>query len=127
LTVEQFRPVESNYTLSNISPDQFLLFTDTKLLTPDLEQVIRTSMQTRNDMVSVDQQIRERDSEAQKITADQNRLRKNMNALKGSTEERALLQRYTRQLDSQEDRLVTSSEGVGKPSYQTRPTQIGSR
>jgi hypothetical protein len=28
-----------------------------------------------------------------------------MKALKGSTEEKALLQRYTRQLDSQEDRL----------------------
>jgi hypothetical protein len=29
-----------------------------------------------------------------------------MKALKGSAEERALLQRYTRELDSQEDRLA---------------------
>ena len=29
-----------------------------------------------------------------------------MKALKGSTEERALIQRYTRELDSQEDKLA---------------------
>ncbi len=30
-----------------------------------------------------------------------------MKALKGSSEERSLLQRYTKQLDSQEDRIAT--------------------
>lgn len=40
------------------------------------------------------------------IEKDQGRLRENMKALKGSPEEKALLQRYTKQLDSQEDRLA---------------------
>ena len=40
------------------------------------------------------------------IEKDQARLRENMKALKGSAEERALIQRYTRELDSQEDRLA---------------------
>ena len=35
-----------------------------------------------------------------------------MKALKGSAEEKALLQRYTRQLDQQEDRLVTLQNQV---------------
>jgi DNA repair ATPase RecN len=39
------------------------------------------------------------------ITADQERIRENMKALKGSPEEKAFLQRYTHQLDEQEDRL----------------------
>lgn len=34
-------------------------------------------------------------------------MRENMKALKGTSEERELLQRYTRQLNSQEDRLST--------------------
>jgi len=38
---------------------------------------------------------------------DQGRLRENMKALRGSAEERALLQRYTRQLDEQETQLET--------------------
>lgn len=40
------------------------------------------------------------------IEKDQARLRENMKALKGSAEERALIQRYTRELDSQEDKLA---------------------
>jgi hypothetical protein len=39
------------------------------------------------------------------IVDDQNRLRENMKALRGSPEEKALLQRYTKQLDDQETRL----------------------
>lgn len=40
------------------------------------------------------------------IDKDQARLRENMKALRGSPEEKALLQRYTRELDAQEDRLA---------------------
>ena len=39
------------------------------------------------------------------IAGDQQRLRENMKALRGSNEEKQLLQRYTRQLDQQETRL----------------------
>lgn len=38
--------------------------------------------------------------------ADQNRIRENMKALKGTSEEKALLQRYVGQLDTQESRLA---------------------
>jgi predicted nucleic acid-binding Zn-ribbon protein len=40
------------------------------------------------------------------IEKDQARLRENMKALKGSAEERSLIQRYTHELDSQEDALA---------------------
>src|SRR5205823_4072708 len=46
------------------------------------------------------------DDEAEKIFDDQQRLRENMKALRGSAEEKALLQRYTQQLDAQESRLA---------------------
>lgn len=41
------------------------------------------------------------------IGSDQARVRENMKALKGSAEEKALLQRYAQQLNQQEDRLAT--------------------
>jgi hypothetical protein len=42
-----------------------------------------------------------------RIGQDQERIRENMKALKGTAEERALVQRYARQLDEQETRLDT--------------------
>ncbi len=50
--------------------------------------------------------MKSRQQEMEAIDKDQARLRENMKALKGSAEEKALLQRYTRQLDEQEDRLA---------------------
>ena len=49
-----------------------------------------------------------------KIFEDQQRLRENMKALKGSVEEKTLLQRYTRQLNDQEDRLEAFCRRVKK-------------
>jgi len=106
LDVEQFRPVQSNVAMSKISDDEFLLLTNANLLTPELQNTIRKSIVTRNNIADIDRTIRERDAEVQKISADQARLRENMKALKGSPEERALLQRYTHELDAQEDRLA---------------------
>ncbi len=65
------------------------------------------------------QQAAARQNEITAITADQARLRENMKALKGSPEEKALLQRYTRQLDGQEDRLSTLHKEIADLATQT--------
>jgi hypothetical protein len=46
-----------------------------------------------------------RQKDIDRIVEDQGRLRENMKALRGSPEEKALLQRYTKQLDEQETQL----------------------
>lgn len=51
-----------------------------------------------------------RQKDIDRIVDDQGRLRENMKALRGSAEEKALLQRYTKQLDEQETQL----EGLRK-------------
>jgi septal ring factor EnvC (AmiA/AmiB activator) len=43
----------------------------------------------------------------ERFVEDQGRLRENMKALRGSAEEKALLQRYTKQLDDQETQLAS--------------------
>ena len=53
----------------------------------------------------LEQQNSAREQEKQRIFDDQQRLRENMKALKGSAEERTLVQRYTQQLNDQETRL----------------------
>ena len=55
---------------------------------------------------TLENDLRARQQEIDAIGADQARLRENMKALKGSLEEKALLLRYTRQMNSEEDRLA---------------------
>jgi len=56
-------------------------------------------------IAGLDRELQARRDETKRIFDDQQRLRENMKALKGSAEEKALLQRYTKQLDDQESRL----------------------
>ena len=70
-----------------------------------MQDVFRRVLDQKNQVSSLATQLQSRQQEVESINKDQVRLRENMKALKGSAEEKALLQRYTRQLDSQEDRL----------------------
>jgi chromosome segregation ATPase len=58
-------------------------------------------------VAKLEQEMEDRQKDIDRIVDDQGRLRENMKALRGSAEEKALLQRYTKQLDDQETQLAT--------------------
>jgi hypothetical protein len=106
LTVESFHPEETNYELTNLDSDEVELLAQQKRVTPAMQQAFERILSQKEQIGEIERQINQRKQENDQITADQNRIRENMKALKGSAEERALLERYTKQLDSQEDRLA---------------------
>jgi hypothetical protein len=105
LAVEEVRPVESTYQVSAVTDEQLTLFVSQRTLTPDVEQALRAVMAKKGEIAAVVSEINERNNEKGQIFADQERLRENLKALKGSAEEKNLVTRYTRQLDEQETRL----------------------
>jgi iron-sulfur cluster repair protein YtfE (RIC family) len=58
-------------------------------------------------VAKLEEEMEIRQKDIDRIVEDQGRLRENMKALRGSAEEKALLQRYTKQLDEQETQLGT--------------------
>lgn len=107
LLVKEYRPEVSNIYLTNISDSQVDYFRQQKMTSPALEDAFHRVLTKKNEIGAVDNDLRLREQELASIDRDQARVRENMKALKGSAEEKALLQRYTRQLDSQEDRIST--------------------
>jgi hypothetical protein len=107
LLVEEYHPLESSYQLTNLNNEQVAFLNQQGRVSPAVQGVLRRVLDQKNLLTGLETQLRSRQQEVDSITKDQARLRENMKALKGSAEERALLQRYTRQLDSQEDRLNT--------------------
>ena len=104
--------MESSYQLTNLNSEQVAAITRQGQITPALQEVFRRVLDQKNQVTSLEAQLKSRQQELEAITKDQARLRENMKALKGSAEEKALLQRYTRQLDSQEDRLNTLNKEI---------------
>jgi Carboxypeptidase regulatory-like domain len=107
LTVGSFHPEQTTYELTNLDSDEVELLVKQKRVTPVMQQAFDRILAQKNKIGDLDLQINQRKAEGDQITADQNRIRENMKALKGSSEERSLLQRYAKQLDAQEDRLAS--------------------
>jgi hypothetical protein len=105
LKVDEVKPLETRYALSNITNAQIALWTNENLIKPETLQALQKIIQQKNEIAGLEREIESRKAQISSIDQDQQRLRENMKALKGSPEEKALLQRYTRELNEQEDKL----------------------
>lgn len=107
LEVGESEPLDTRYEISNVTDDQITLFLRQKSINAEVEAALRKIVEQKNRVAALDAEISRRNNEKQKIYDDQQRIRENLKALKGSPEERALTQRYTQQLADQETRLET--------------------
>jgi hypothetical protein len=113
LVVEEYRPETTQLALANLSGDEVAFLLEQKRVTPAMEQAFRRVLDQKKIVSDLDAQMRARQQEIESISSDQSRIRENMKALKGSAEEKSLVQRYTRELDSQEDRLAALRTEIG--------------
>jgi chromosome segregation ATPase len=123
LVVEEGRPIEATYQLTNIDAQQVELFVRLQSIDKTVEDALRKILAQKDAIAALDSQKDERNEDMTKIFDDQQRLRENMKALKGSAEEKALLQRYTQQLNEQETRIETLRKEVAQFSQQSDSAQ----
>jgi hypothetical protein len=113
LKVDEVQPLLRRIALSNVTDDQIKLWFNDQTIKPELAQALRQVIQQKNEIAGIDQQMKTKETEVNVINLDQQRLRENMKALKGSAEEKALLQRYTHELNDQEDKLQAARSQMG--------------
>jgi len=75
------------------------------MINPDVEKALRRIVAQKSDIAVLEAVITGRRGQVSSISEDQQRVRENMKALKGSAEEKALVERYVRELNEQEDRV----------------------
>jgi archaellum component FlaC len=105
LLVKEYHPVANSYQLSNVTDDQVKFFLAQKMINPEIEQALRKMIAQKNSIAALDAEVASRKAKISGISEDQQRVRENMKALKGSVEEKALVARYVRELNEQEDRV----------------------
>src|SRR5713226_4166400 len=107
LPVEEVRTLATSYQLSNLTEEQIGIFVKQGTITPEMVQALAKITAQKNVVAKLEEEMENRQKDIDRIVEDQGRLRENMKALRGSAEEKALLQRYTKQLDEQETQLDT--------------------
>jgi hypothetical protein len=103
--VEETRQGQTQYSVSSITDDQVTVLVRDNLITPQTAASLRQILAQKAEVARIGNELAARQSEIDAISRDQDRVRENMKSLKGSAEEKQLLQRYVKQLDDQENRL----------------------
>ena len=111
LVVSEAKPLYTQYALNGVTDDQIELFLRQKTINLDIERTLRGIVAQKKVVADIDARIKSQQKSIDQIFTDQGRLRENMKALKGSAEEKTLLQRYTKQLDEEETELDTLRRG----------------
>jgi hypothetical protein len=105
LPVEEVRTLSATYELSNLDEEQIGLFVKQGTITGEMAEALKKITAQKAVVAKLEEEMDNRQKDINRIVEDQGRLRENMKALRGSAEEKALLQRYTKQLDDQETQL----------------------
>lgn len=105
LPIEEVRTLSTTYELSSLSDDQVAIFTKQGTITAEMAQALAKISAQKAVVAKLEEEMENRQKDIDRIVEDQGRLRENIKALRGSAEEKALLQRYTKQLDEQETQL----------------------
>jgi len=105
LVVKEYRPTVNHYQLTNVTDSEIKFFVAEKMINADVVKSLQQVLLQKNDIAVLDAAISGRKAQVTGIFDDQQRVRENMKALKGSSEEKALLERYVRELNEQEDRV----------------------
>jgi len=103
--VKEYRPVSNRWMLTNVTDNEIKFFLEQKTINPEVEKALRSIVKQKNDIAVLEAVIAGRRAQVTSIADDQQRVRENMKALKGSAEEKALIERYVRELNEQEDRV----------------------
>jgi hypothetical protein len=112
LPVEEVRVLQSNFQLANLDDSEISVFSKNGAITPDMAEALQKIAAQKAIVSRLEQDMENRQKDIDRIVGDQARLRENMKALRGSSEEKALLQRYTGELDQQETQLDTLRKNI---------------
>jgi hypothetical protein len=106
LTVSERHVLSTAYRLTDIDERTIVMLVQNGAPDAKLREQLRPIIDKRTELTAAEAKVASIDQTIDRIGEDQGRVRENMKALRGSAEEKALLQRYTRELNDQEDRLA---------------------
>jgi hypothetical protein len=123
LAIKEYHPLFTRYELTNLDDDQISFFLSQKMINSQVEEALRKVLAQKNEVAGLDAEINSRKGQINSISEDQQRVRENMKALKGSAEEKALVERYAHQLNQQEDQMESLRRQISELQHKRGQAQ----
>jgi hypothetical protein len=114
LTVREVRAGETRVAITEVNDALIAQLAQSGVSSGALQQALKPVFDKKSELAGFERQLQSLQGRQTAVVQDQERVRENMKALKGSAEEKQLLQRYTRQLDEQENQLDALKKDIEK-------------
>lgn len=105
LAVVEATPIQEQFAVSSVTPEQIALYVEQGMLVDASRKFLEEVVAARGEIVALDQQLSDRDREIRSIAADEDRLRRNREALGDSPDEKELVKLYVDRLRANEARV----------------------
>ncbi len=124
LHIGERHTLDEYFRLVDSSEQQLTIFLRNAKAGPAVMQQLEPVLGAKRTVAALDAQMREKQNAINQLVEDQKRLRDNLSALKGSTEERSLAKRYTAELNAQEETLATLRHDLATLQQQRRAAEV---
>jgi hypothetical protein len=104
--VAEERVYDSTTAVSNLTPDDLLVYVQNKALSDTGRRQLQQIASAKRQIADFDSQIRQLDANVTTIVSDQNRVRENIRSLNQVSGQQDQVQKYARQLATQESELA---------------------
>ncbi len=105
--LQEERIEDQSYMVTNLNPDHLMSFVQNKALTPDGAKALGTILDRKRLIAAMENDLRLAEHETAEITKDQERVRQNLGSLNRVAGQEDQVNRYARQLATQESQLAT--------------------
>jgi hypothetical protein len=105
--LQEERIDEQSYAVSNLNPDYLVSFVQNKALSAEGRKALESVLERKRLIAAMDNDLRAAESESGEITKDQDRIRQNLGSLNRVAGQEDQVNRYARQLATQESQLAT--------------------
>ncbi len=108
--VAEERVYETTTSVSSLTPDVLLAYVQNKALSEAARSQLQQVLDTKRQIADLDNQVHQLESDISGIVSDQTRIRQNMQSLNQVSGQQDQVQKYARQLASQESALASSRD-----------------
>jgi hypothetical protein len=124
LHIGERHTLDEYFRLVDSSDQQLTVFLRNAKASPAVMQQLEPVFAAKRAVAVLDAQIGNKQGAINQLVEDQKRVRDNLGALKGNTEERSLAKRYTAELNGQEDTLATLRRDLAGLQQQRQSAEV---
>jgi hypothetical protein len=121
--VSEERVYDQSYAVSNLTPEMILSYIQNRTLSDAARRQLQRIADQKSKIAAIEREIEQNDAQTRDLTADEDRIRRNIQSLNAVSGQQQQVQTYARQLDQHEQQLASLRDRQSESKKQKEALQ----